>query len=141
MIVKSHPSGCSGQRGLLSLFVRRTVLLGKGVGAAFTAIAPKHVGTTLVLWLEFEAGQRGLFSLAVRRTALLGKGVGATFTSIVSSSRLRFRVMYASSSFGRRTLCLRYPSELPLCVRAFGPFHFHRSNGCWAQSFGAVFAF
>ena len=62
------------------------MLLGKGVGAAFTAVAPKCVGTTLVLWLEFEAGQRGLFSLAVRRTALLGKGVGAAFTSIVSSS-------------------------------------------------------
>ena len=27
---------------LLSPFVRRTVLLGKGVGAAFTAIAPTH---------------------------------------------------------------------------------------------------
>ena len=33
------------------------MLLGKGVGAAFTAVAPKHVGTTLVLWLEFEATQ------------------------------------------------------------------------------------
>ena len=46
-------------------------MLGKGVGVAFTAVAPKYVGTTLVLWLELEAGQRGLFSLAVRRTALL----------------------------------------------------------------------
>ena len=59
------------------------MLLGKGVGAAFTAIAPKYVGTTLVLWLEFEARQRGLFSLAVRRTALLGKGVGAVFNILI----------------------------------------------------------
>ena len=50
--------------GLAFAIVRRTVLLGNGVGAAFTAIAPKHVGTTSVFWLEFEAGQRGLFSLA-----------------------------------------------------------------------------
>ena len=49
------------------LFVRRTVLLGKGVGAAFTAVAPKCVGTTLVLWLEFEAGQRGLLYIASTR--------------------------------------------------------------------------
>ena len=38
IFVKLYASGCSGQRGLLSLFVQRTVLLGKGVGAAFTAI-------------------------------------------------------------------------------------------------------
>ena len=106
-------------------------MLGKGVGAAFTAIAPNHVGTTLVLWLEFEAGQRGLFSLAVRRTALLGKGVGATFSSIVSSRQVRL---------GADTL-------LSLSVRVASlrtgvwPFHFRPSNGFWAQSFGAVFTF
>ena len=87
MLVKLQASGCSGQRGLLSLFVRRAVLVGKGVGAAFTAVAPKDIGTTLVSWLEFEAGQRGLFSLAVRRTALLSKGVGAV-------SLLSFQLMF-----------------------------------------------
>jgi hypothetical protein len=59
------------------------VLLGKGVGAVFTAIALKDNGTMLVLWLELETGQRGLFSLAVRRTALLSKGVGEAFIAVV----------------------------------------------------------
>ena len=62
MLVKLYASGCSGQRGLRSLFVRRTVLLGKGIGAAFTAIAPKYVGTTHYIWLYSVPGNGFSFS-------------------------------------------------------------------------------
>ena len=41
--------GCSGQRGLLSLSARRTVLLSKGVGAAFTAIASKDYNAIILV--------------------------------------------------------------------------------------------
>ena len=50
--------------GLAFLFVRRTVLLGKGVGAAFTAIAPKYC------W--------NIFSVLVR---VRGRATGLVFAS------------------------------------------------------------
>ena len=61
-----------------------------------------------------------------------GRSTGLVFASCPKDCFARqgrrcdfqFYRFLASSSFGCRTLCFRYPSELPLCVRAFGPFTF-----------------
>jgi hypothetical protein len=69
------------------------------------------------------------FSVVVR---IRGRSTGLVFASCPKDCFARqgrrcdfqFYRFLASSSFGCRTLCFRYPSELPLCVRAFGPFTF-----------------
>ena len=88
------------QRGLLSLFVRRNVLLGKGVGAAFTAINPKYIRATLVFWLEFEAGQRARSKFKI----LKGIWGGLQFighrllSSIIMFKVVRLAALHAVSS-------------------------------------------
>ena len=59
---------------MLSLSVRRKALLSKGVGATFTAIVPKDVGTMVVLELELEPGNWAIskFTLYWGHTVLTG---------------------------------------------------------------------
>ena len=92
-MVKLQAAGCSGQRGLLSLFVRRTVLLGKGVGAAFTAVATFKV----------QFSRPTSFSsvlVVVYLPSVLVVGVGVFSSSVQFSSAVGFWLDILSYAFG-----------------------------------------